>query len=467
MEFTAGEVPHQLILFGPPGTSKSHTALHVLAGVLGVDKDDIFPVTFHPEFGYGDFVARLMPMSRHDGGVSRIEYSVHAGPFIEALGRAYAAPDRKILLLIDEINRGNCAEIFGDVFQLLDRNDDAWSSYEVMASEIVMQALRDKFDGAGSGDGNVAAVYGKKKLRLPPNLHLVGTMNSSDESVYFMDTAFKRRWHFQFVPVDFATVPATQKAALLENGTMPAPDWEAFLTALNRFIVAKCQAAKLDDKLVGPWFIKARSAGRLVDKYPAALGELKVLAPKVTTLRRGADFSRAFDEQFHAFAEQLPQPMRDAVLEFARYENQEVRKIGRIPFNLESAYYYARETKPATMEDGQLVIEDFVEALGQLALAPRISRHDIAGKLCLYLWDNMFDRDRRPLCEVIGCGREALRTFGDFAGKVDAFVGGIMRDYGERPETAAAAGATSASNDEDRGNDEDGEDGEAEAAADA
>ncbi|WP_454727476.1 MULTISPECIES: McrB family protein [Cupriavidus] len=454
MEFTAGEVPHQLILFGPPGTSKSHTARHVLAVALGVEDDDVFPVTFHPEFGYGDFVARLMPMTRAEGGTRRIEYNIHAGPFIKALARAYAAPDKKILLLIDEINRGNCAEIFGDVFQLLDRDDDAWSSYEVMASEIVMEALRDTFDGAASGDGSVAAVYEKKKLRLPPNLHLVGTMNSSDESVYFMDTAFKRRWHFQFVPVDFSTVPATQKAALLENGSAPAPDWETFLTALNRFIVAKCQAAKLDDKLVGPWFIKARSAGRLADKYPVDLDALKTLAPKVTIYHKGADYSRQFDELFDQFVARLDAGPRAAVLDFAGYDAGSTRRIGKIPFEPSSHYYYARKTEPSTMESGQLVIEAFVAALGQLPLAPRISRHDIAGKLCLYLWDNVFDRDRRPLYEVIGCGREALRTFGDFAGKVDAFVDGILRDYGGRPEAVA----TTASNDED---------GEAETAIDA
>jgi hypothetical protein len=131
--------PHQLILFGPPGTSKSHTAKTVKVKELNAQ---LVPIAFHPEFSYGEFVARLLPMSTN----GKIQYNVHAGPFLRALAMAYAAPEQNVVLLIDEINRGNCSEIFGDIFQLLDRDDDGGSCYPIVVSELTISALRQELE---------------------------------------------------------------------------------------------------------------------------------------------------------------------------------------------------------------------------------------------------------------------------------------------------------------------------------
>ena len=122
------------------------------------------------------------------------------------------SPPRNVVLLIDEINRGNCAEIFGDIFQLLDRDDDGQSSYSVCASKLTVQALINEIRELEARDDRdsstlIGRIEDERMLRLPANLYLIGTMNTGDESIFFMDSAFKRRWNFQFSPAEFNAVP--------------------------------------------------------------------------------------------------------------------------------------------------------------------------------------------------------------------------------------------------------------------
>jgi 5-methylcytosine-specific restriction enzyme B len=430
--------PHQQILFGPPGTSKSHRAKHEKAKQLQAGEQDIFPVAFHPEFNHGEFVSRLLPLTKN----RQIEYGVHAGPFLRALARAYArlpadgqppAPQPgNVVLLIDEINRGNCAEIFGDVFHLLDREDDGWSSYEIGVSDLTIEALlaelqRHQTEGEALSS-RVEHLIVEKKLSLPPNLYMIGTMNTSDDSIFYMDSAFKRRWNFEFVPPNFVGVPQQQRTAQICG--RPDLTWEQFVDALNNFILKNCGAPKLDDKLVGPWFIKAR---HVAEGKPSTIGalhaeelhDLSEMAGTVGEYMRGADNSDKFDALFRKFADNLSPTTRASVLDFAGFKDEgKRRKLTVIDFDNSSEYYYSRK-RGLVPSDGKVVIEDFLDGLAKLpAPAPtsEISRNDIVGKLFLYLWDNVFDRDKSPLVRLLEVSRDDLRTFGQFADRADRFI---------------------------------------------
>jgi len=427
--------PHQLILFGPPGTSKSYRAKNVKAAALEAEGDCLVPVAFHPEFSYGEFVARLLPMTKG----SKIEYTVHAGPFLRALAEAYfqisvAAEKQaaKVVLLIDEINRGNCAEIFGDVFHLLDRDDDGWSSYEIHVSDLVIGALEGLFAAnrlqRQEYDKRVLQLLDSKKLRLPPNLYLLGTMNTSDESIFYMDSAFKRRWNFEFCPASFADVPDFQRdARVCEN---PPLAWQGFIDALNVWITNECTVPKLDDKLVGPWFVKAKAlpTSPLSGSYPAELADLGALGAKVAEQYKGPGHSDEFDDALLSFAKARSAKVQARIYKFGKYTASGPRKfqaIASVPATISKRYFYVSRKSGIPIPTDTMRIEDFLDGLDTVPIdewTHEIPRADIVGKLFLYLWDNVFDRDKRPLEDLLGVKRKDLRTFGQFADLVDSFI---------------------------------------------
>lgn len=432
-------VEHQLILFGPPGTSKSHRARVEKANSLGVDNARIVPVTFHPDYSYGEFVARLLPRTQD----RQIEYHVQAGPFIRALAMAFSyqlqafngQELQNVVLLLDEINRGNCSEIFGDVFQLLDRDDEGWSSYEISVSDLVLEALEAELERVLGYSKpfpelteRLAQSLSRRQLCLPPNLHMIGTMNTSDESIYFMDSAFKRRWHFEFCPEGFDQVPPEQRDALMPSAS--ALTWQTFVTALNRFIRERCTAPKLDDKLVGPWFIKAR---RRIDKralahvYPKRLATLEASASKVGTLI-GVQESKTFDENLKALADELSESDQKRLLEHGGYDKSAQLKFTKIRSESGHAnpyYCSGKGIKKFRSNEKGLTIEDYLKTLAKFELeklSHHIDRSDIVGKLFFYLWDNVFDRDKSPLCTLLGLEHQQLRTFGQFVVQAERFV---------------------------------------------
>jgi len=430
-------IPHQLILFGPPGTSKSYLAKNVKAAALEADGDRFVPIAFHPEFSYGEFVARLLPMTKD----KKIEYAVHAGPFLRALAEAYfqlSIADEEaanVVLLIDEINRGNCAEIFGDVFHLLDRDDDGWSSYEIEVSELINGALKDLLSAnhltPEDCADRVEQLLKRKKLSLPPNLYLLGTMNTSDESIFYMDSAFKRRWNFEFCPASFQHVLPAQCGARVRDN--PPLTWMTFIDALNVWITRECKAPKLDDKLVGPWFIKAKPLATtpLSKAFPTELANLAAIGAKVIEARKGADHSDDFDDALLKFAKAQPPNLEKRILDYGDYNAGVPRKFQAIGSSFATLpfYFYISEHSTLLPQSGKVTIEDFLDGLGKLIVEDwehEIPRADIVGKLFLYLWDNVFDRDKRPLEVLLGVQRQELRTFGQFADLADSFIAKLL-----------------------------------------
>ncbi len=185
--------PHNQIFYGAPGTGKSY---------LLNQQTSIFPekqkerITFHPEYSYFDFVGSYKPITVN----KKIEYRFTPGPFARMLKKALSKDNTMNevphLLLIEEINRARVAAVFGDMFQLLDRRTDGKSEYFITPSKDLIKYLTtDDADGEGITIPN-------NKLYLPSNFYIWATMNSADQGVFPMDTAFKRRWSFNYIPID-------------------------------------------------------------------------------------------------------------------------------------------------------------------------------------------------------------------------------------------------------------------------
>jgi len=301
-------------------------------------------------------MGKLVPITRS----GKVEYNYYEGHFLRALSQAYkniyraydkegnkiSEPDN-VALVIDEINRGNSSAIFGTIFQLLDREDDGWSSYGINITAIefikLLELIGTKFgyDDRGNindyklpphdGVAKLETLQKKieflrfklveKAIQIPPNLSILATMNTSDNSIYFMDSAFKRRWNWEFVNWDDSNPPA---ATYGKGGTLEEDDWRKLIKNLNSFIKSHHASVRgIEDKQIGYYFIK----------------------------------------------------------------------------------------QPVTTEQ-------------------------IQNKLMFFLWDSVFNRDKKPLVELLKIERDDLVTFGDFTKLHNTFIENIMNfkvDSASRP----------------------------------
>ena len=236
----------QKIYFGAPGSGKSWK---VEKEVLPGNDDYIFRTTFHPDTDYSSFVGCYKPQMNGD----KIEYSFEPQVFIDAYVAAWNGLDNKenYYLVIEEINRGNCAQIFGDLFQLLDRKKNGCSEYPIKADND----LRIYLENAKTESGELVLTNkeGIKngKLCLPPNLNIIATMNTSDQSLFPMDSAFKRRWSWEYVPIKYEGVESSKYKLIIPDS--PYDNWVDFLKRINMIILEKTDS---EDKQMGNFFIK-------------------------------------------------------------------------------------------------------------------------------------------------------------------------------------------------------------------
>lgn len=271
------EYPFQQIFYGAPGTGKSHT-------INEETKDEnVIRTTFHPDTDYSTFVGAYKPTTKEvdlrdlsghkvveDGEIvkeDRIVYEFVAQSFLQAYISAWkkyadANEDgpQKQYLVIEEINRGNCAQIFGDLFQLLDRNDYGFSDYPIIADADMKRQLqkafaglviaqKDKINAMYEGKDIVSQVLNGDILLLPNNLYIWATMNTSDQSLFPIDSAFKRRWDWTYMPISNA-----EKDWIIEvDGSKY--DWWQFLEKINEKIGS---TTNFEDKKLGYFFCKAQ-----------------------------------------------------------------------------------------------------------------------------------------------------------------------------------------------------------------
>ena len=244
-----------VLLYGVPGSGKSWTIEHEYC-----KKDtNVERLVFHPDYTYSDFTGQILPNVDDEGQVS---YKFTPGPFTNILADAYRNPDKEYILIIEEINRGNAPAIFGEVFQLLDRKTEIRDfdddGYPIGTSEY------------GITNANIAKiVYGdsKHKVRIPSNLSILGTMNTSDQNVFTLDTAFQRRWEMRLIENNFEHVDRNlADAEILDTGIT----WEVFCTQINNIIVGNnARMTSAEDKRLGAYFVHLRDL-----KYKPEMGNL-------------------------------------------------------------------------------------------------------------------------------------------------------------------------------------------------
>lgn len=222
----------QIIFFGTPGSGKSHRVKEFTEG------KKVHRTTFHPDSDYASFVGCYKPTMERD----EIKYSFTPQVFTEAYIDAWKNLEEEVYLVIEEINRGNCAQIFGDLFQLLDRKADGYSDYRIKADSDLRDYLYSQL-----GKGNEGIKNGE--LCLPPNLRIFATMNTSDQSLFPMDSAFKRRWDWEYIPVDYNEIRSDFVITIGEKKY----HWLEFLKIVNERIR---KATDSEDKQMGNFFIK-------------------------------------------------------------------------------------------------------------------------------------------------------------------------------------------------------------------
>ena len=237
------EGPIQRIFFGTPGGGKSHKVKILIEEEKGA-RDRCFRTTFHPDTDYASFVGSYKPVMKGE----LICYKFIPQVFTIAYIAAWNDLENEYFLDIEEINRGNCAQIFGDLFQLLDRNKEGYSEYPIQADSDLAEFLLSGKDDEGNDILKNKDGIEKKKLCLPPNLSIVATMNTSDQSLFPMDSAFKRRWDWEFVPSTFNE----RDNFNIVLGTKTYK-WHTFLQQANARIK---QATDSEDKQMGSYFVK-------------------------------------------------------------------------------------------------------------------------------------------------------------------------------------------------------------------
>ena len=229
-----------ILLYGVPGSGKSWTIEHEYCSESSV----VDRLVFHPDYTNADFIGQILPVVDEE---KQVTYEFTPGPFTTILSNAYHNPMQKYILIIEEINRGNAPAIFGEVFQLLDRKvemQDGDDGFPVGTSEygITHKYMAD-------------FIYGNPahKVRIPSNLSIIGTMNTSDQNVFTLDTAFQRRWRMRLIENNFDNVrPSLADAEILDTDVT----WKRFCETVNTIIIGnKAKMASAEDKRLGIYFV--------------------------------------------------------------------------------------------------------------------------------------------------------------------------------------------------------------------
>lgn len=323
-----------VLLYGVPGSGKSWTIEHEYCK----PGTQVERLVFHPDYTYSDFIGQILPAVAEDGQVS---YKFTPGPFTNILRDAYQNPGKEYVLIIEEINRGNAPAIFGEVFQLLDRKveildvDD--DGYPIGTSEY------------GITNVNIAEeMYGKdrkkEKVRIPSNLSIIGTMNTSDQNVFTLDTAFQRRWDMRLIENDFTNVDSKLADAEILDTTVT---WSNFCIEINKIVVGNsARMTSAEDKRLGAYFVHLRDL-----QYNNAMGDLK----EYDTLRKKESKSSLTPEEKIQIA-----TIREAIRQNRKFPEKVIKYLW------DDAFKFNREVIFETSEYQSLeqVIRAFMYAKG-------------------------------------------------------------------------------------------------------
>lgn len=278
--------PRQIIYYGAPGTGKSHT----IKKEEDEGKITCIRTTFHPDSDYATFVGCYKPHKIK--GTKDLTYEFVEQAFLEAYKQAWMNPEEEIALVIEEINRGNCAQVFGDIFQLLDRSDDGWSTYPIKADTDIAEHLKElRIQGYTATMNKRFGLDKEGKDRypdrdwfgfmaLPPNMSILATMNTSDQSLFPIDSAFKRRWDWKYIKIKKGKKENGEELGwniqikdangepvkiIDENTTL---SWWNFIQKVNEIIASMTSSA---DKQLGYFFCKPSEKANETDEKPTII----------------------------------------------------------------------------------------------------------------------------------------------------------------------------------------------------
>lgn len=322
-----------VLLYGVPGSGKSWTIEHEYCNADSV----VERLVFHPDYTYSDFIGQILPAVDDDGQVS---YKFTPGPFTNILREAYNHPRTEYILIIEEINRGNAPAIFGEVFQLLDRkvevrdNDDG---YPIGTSEY------------GITNMNIAEeMYGKdkktEKVRIPSNLSIIGTMNTSDQNVFTLDTAFQRRWDMRLIENDFTNIDSALANAEILDTTVT---WKNFCIEINNIVIGNsARMTSAEDKRLGAYFVHLRDL-----KFNENMGDLR----EYDSLRKKESKGSLTDEEEAKISD-----IREAIRQNRKFPEKVIKYLW------DDAFKFNREVIFETAEYQSLeqVIRAFMYAKG-------------------------------------------------------------------------------------------------------
>ena len=244
-------------------------------------------LVFHPDYMYTDFIGQILPVVKDD----KVRYEFRPGPFTKLLKKAYWNPQQEYFLIVEEINRGNAPAIFGEIFQLLDRITFEGGDYPAGTSEYPIT------------NANIAReVYGdpERMVRIPSNLSIIGTMNTSDQNVFTLDTAFQRRWTMRMIPNSF------DGHMFADNPILDTSvSWKAFCAAINDEILRRNNVTSSEDKRLGAYFITA--------------SDLRVNRAETTAATNSKEWIKARHDNAR-FAEKVLKYLWDDAFKFAHSE---------------------------------------------------------------------------------------------------------------------------------------------------
>lgn len=322
-----------VLLYGVPGSGKSWTIEHEYCNADSV----VERLVFHPDYTYSDFIGQILPAVDDDGQVS---YKFTPGPFTNILREAYNHPQTEYILIIEEINRGNAPAIFGEVFQLRDRKVE----------------VRDNDDGGPIGTSeygitnmNIAEeMYGKdkktEKVRIPSNLSIIGTMNTSDQNVFTLDTAFQRRWDMRLIENDFTNIDSALANAEILDTTVT---WKNFCIEINNIVIGNsARMTSAEDKRLGAYFVHLRDL-----KFNENMGDLR----EYDSLRKKESKGSLTDEEEAKISD-----IREAIRQNRKFPEKVIKYLW------DDAFKFNREVIFETAEYQSLeqVIRAFMYAKG-------------------------------------------------------------------------------------------------------
>lgn len=282
-----------IIFYGAPGTGKSY-GIEKYIRDHGIEEysaqegnEKVFRITLYPEYTYSDFVGQLMPVVKNipNSNEKQITYDFQEGIFTLALKYAFYHKEEPVFLVLEEMSRSNVASVFGDLFQLLDRNSEGTSEYAINNELLATKAL---------GKDPSAPV------QLPRNLTILGTVNTSDQNVFAMDTAFKRRFEWRYVSTKVNVENFDNNPLLHIIGVQRDISWKDFFYAINNFIVNDLHLG--EDKQIGPYFIKF-SKDISVNNNLIRNKLLQYLWEDVENIANMRSDKRLFDESIRSFSD--------------------------------------------------------------------------------------------------------------------------------------------------------------------